>query len=208
MLRNAAPVLALLACATGAQADLDEFEIEDTVAIVVVDRELVAHALGRGSSKLRLEPGERLIWHGASGRIGFVVTDRRVLGYHRTTGWSDRRLLIGEASPSRPELGPRIALFVTSQRAIAYDGHWCQETIGPQEGIFSADVGSGAALVVTNRRALALSTGSSRFVETELGIHERIERARTVASSAEVTTSKRVLFFTGASWTEQERSIH
>jgi hypothetical protein len=207
LLRNAAAVLVLLVLATGARADLDEFELEDTVAIVVVDRELVAHAVGRGSSKLRLEPGERLIWHGSSGRIGFVVTDRRILGFHRSTGWSDRRLLIGEASPARPELGPRIALFVTSQRAVAYDGHWRQEAIGPQEGLFSAEVGSGAALVVTSRRALALSSISGQFVAAELGIHERIESARTISSSAEVTTSKRVLFFSGASWTVQDRSI-
>ena len=61
---------------------------------------------------------------------------------------------------------------------------------------------------MTRRRALGLSPSSGRFVATKLGIHETVETARTVASSAEVTTSKRVLFFSGASWTEQKRSLY
>ena len=207
MLRNAALLLALLAIAPAAPAQRDVFELEDTVTVVVVGRELVAHAVNRGSSKLRLETGERLIWSGASGRIGFAVTDRRVLGFHRSTGWSERRLRIAEASPQRPELGPRLALFVTSKRAIAYDGHWREESIGPQEGVFTAEVGTAAALVVTNRRALGISPRSG-FVPVKLHIHERIETARTVAASAEVTTSQRVLFFSGSAWTEQRRSLY
>ena len=113
MLRNAVLVLALLAVASSAAGDHDEFELEDTVAIVSLDRELVAHTPARGSSKQRLQLGERLIWHGARGRIGFAVTDRRVFGFHSRSGWSSRRLRVAEASPARPELGSRIALFVT-----------------------------------------------------------------------------------------------
>jgi hypothetical protein len=211
MLRNVARILGLLcllALASPAAAQRDEFELEDTVAVVSIDRELIAHTPDRGSSKRRLELGERLIWHGARGRIGFAVTDRRVFGFDSRSGWSDRRLRVAEASPARPKLSSRIALFVTSQRAIAFDGHWREEPIGPQEGVHTAAVGSGAALVVTNRRALALSPASREFVALKLGVHEIVETARTVASSAEVTTSKRVLFFSGASWSEQKRSLY
>lgn len=208
MLRNAALLLTLLLSVSPSRAGQDEFELEDTVAIVVVDRDLMAHAAGGGARKLRLEVGERLIWHGARGRIGFAVSDRRLLGFHGRTGWSQLARRVTEASTAGPELGTRIALFVTSQRAIAFDGQWHEEALGPQEGLHTTSVGSAAALVVTRRRALGLSPSSGRFVAAKLGIHETVETARTVASSAEVTTSKRVLFFSGASWTEQKRSLH
>jgi len=202
------PLILLLSVALPSGAQRNDFELEDTVAIVVLDRELVAHGANRGSSRLRLEIGERLIWHGASGRIGFVVTDRRVLAFRSGFGWSDRRLRVAESSPGRAKLGTRIALFVTSQRAIAFDGHWREESIGPQEGLYASSVGSGAALVVTNRRALGLSPNSGRFVATKLEIHETIEAAETLGSTAQVTTSKRVLFFSGpsASWSEERRT--
>lgn len=201
-------LLLVLALVSPATAGRDQFELEDTVAIVVLDRELVAHATDRGSSRLRLEVGEQLVWHGARGRIGFALTDRRLLGYSRVSGWTDRRLRVAEHVPDRAQLGSRIALFVTSQRAIAYDGQWREAAIGPQEAFRSSSVGSGAALVVTNRRALGLSPGSGGFVAAKLDIHERVESATTLASSAQITTSRRVLFFSGpsGSWTEQRRS--
>jgi len=206
VLRNAALLLTLLPFVSPPAAAQDEFELEDTVAIVVVDRDLVAHAAGGGARKLRLEVGERLIWQGSRGRIGFAVSDRRLLGFRAGTGWSQLALRVTESPTADPELSTRIALFVTSQRAIAFDGRWHEEGIGPQETLQTTSVGSAAALVVTRRRALALSPSSGRFVAAKLGIHETVETARTVASSAEITTSKRVLFFSGASWTEQKRT--
>jgi hypothetical protein len=207
MLRNAAALVMMLICAGVSHAQRDEFELEDTISIVVIDRELLANAANGGSSKLRLEVGERVIWSGARGRIGFVLTDRRVLGFHRRTGWSARQLRVAEVTPSRPQMSTRLALFVTSLRAIVFDGHWREESIGPQERVRTVSAGSGAALVVTNRRALGLSPGSSGFVAVELRIHETVEDARAVASSAEVRTSQRVLFFNG-SWSEERLSLN
>ena len=43
----------------------EQYELEDTVSVVAIDRELVAHAANGRTRKLRLEVGERLRWHGA-----------------------------------------------------------------------------------------------------------------------------------------------
>ena len=122
MLRTASLLLTPLLFVSPSGAGQDEFELEDTVAIVVVDRDLVAHAAGGGARKLRLEVGERLIWHGARGRIGFAVSDRRLLGFHGRTGWSQLARRVTEASTAGPELGTRIALVAASLRAVARGG--------------------------------------------------------------------------------------
>ena len=210
MQRNVALSVALVLCLAGSRVLAQGFELEDTVSVRFVDRELVAHAATGRTSRLRLEVGEKLVWQGARGRIGFAVSNRRVFGFRATTGWSARSLRSGEVSPSQPALGPRLALFVTSQRALAYDGQWHRESIGPQERVVQASVGSRVALLVTNRRALGVAPGAVGFVPTPLGIHEKLESARTIASSAEVTTTKRLLFFSGpgGNWTEQDRTRH
>ena len=208
MHRKSAAFLVISACLLAPLAGAQEFELEDTVSTLFLDRELVAHAASGRTSKLRLELGEKLLWHGARGRLGFAVSNRRVFGFRTTRGWSERSLRTDEASPPRPELGPRLALFVTSQRALAYDGQWREESIGPQEVVSQWRVGSRVALVVTNRRALGVAPGGGRFVPFALRIHEQIEAARTLASSAEITTSQRLLFFSGLSsgWTERDRT--
>jgi len=210
MQRTATLVLALTVGLAAALVRAQQYELEDTVSVIALDRELVAHAADGRTSKLRLEVGERLQWHGARGRIGFAVSDRRVFGFRQTSGWSPRDLRVGEASPSRPELGPRLALFVTSQRAMAFDGQWVQDSIGPQEVVSHTSVGSRVALVVTQRRALGVAPGGAGFVSVPLRIHEEVESVRTAASSGEITTRRRLLFFSGpgGSWTERTRTLH
>lgn len=210
MWRNVALSMALLLSLAASRVLAEGFELEDTVSVVFLDRELVAHAASGRTSRLRLEVGEKLVWQGARGRIGFAVSNRRVFGFRTTTGWSARSLRSGEVSPSRPQLGPRLALFVTSQRALAYDGRWHEESIGPQEAVSQVSAGSRVALVVTNRRALGVAPGAVGFVAAPIGVHEKLESARTIASSAEVTTTKRLLFFSGpaGNWTEQDRTLH
>jgi hypothetical protein len=208
MVRKSALCLGLFVAALAAMASAEGFELEDTVSVVAIDRDLVAHGANGRTSKLRLELGERLRWSGSRGRIGFAVSNRRVFGFRATRGWSERALRAGEVSPDRPEIGPRLALFVTSQRAFAYDGQWREESIGPQEVVSRSSVGSRVALVVTSRRALGVAAGGPGFVPVRLGIHERIESARTLASSAELTTSQRLLFYSGSGggWSERDRT--
>ena len=206
----AALTLALIAGLASGPVRAEQYELEDTVSVVAIDRELIAHAANGRTSKLRLEVGERIRWHGARGRIGFAVSNRRVLGFRQTTGWTALDLRVGEVSTLPPGLGPRLALLVTTQRAIAFDGQWAQDSIGPQEVVSHARVGSRVALVVTQRRALGVAPGGAGFVPVSLQIHEGVESVRTMAGSGEITTRRRLLFFSGpgGSWSERPRTLH
>jgi len=187
-----------------------ESAVEDTVIVRVLDRELVGvDAIGRGSVVLRLDPGERVLSYDARGRIGVAVTNRRLLAFSTKSGWTERRLRIAEASPARADVDARVALFVTSQRAIGFDGHWREEIFSPQEAVQRSSLASSTALVVTNRRALGLSPASGGFVSIALRVHENIEDARAIATLAEVTTSQRVLVFRAldGSWQEEKRTL-
>lgn len=204
-------LLALAPPAPDARATSDvESAIEDTVIVRVLDREVVGvDAVARGSSSLRLDPGERLLSHEARGRIGIVVTNRRLLGFSAKSGWTERRLRIAESTPSRADVDARLALFLTSQRAIGFDGHWREEVLSPQEAVQRSSLASSTALVVTNRRAMGLSPASGGFVSIPLRVHEDVEQARAVATLAEVTTSQRVLVFSAGdgTWTEELRTL-
>ena len=195
----------------GATAQLDpETSLEDVVVLRVLGREVVAlDGLGGGSRKLRLEVGESVVWSGAQGRIGVVLTNRRALGVRRGTGFRELRLRTSEQLPPKVDVGDRLAAFATSKRVLAFDGSWTFEDIGPTEQLQLLRVGSGAVLALTTRRALGLSATSSGFVETRLQVQERIENAQAGAGLAEVTTSRRVLLFSGRPgiWTEEKRAL-
>ncbi len=81
-------------------------------------------------------------------------------------------------------------------------------TRGIGRGIAERFAAEGAAVIVTDRRALGLSSDTGGFFETRLQIREQIESVRTLSSIATITTSQRTLLFRGPSgrWTSEERS--
>jgi hypothetical protein len=177
-----------------------------TVSVRVLDRDVVAIRAGSSDSHLLpLEPGERVLSHEAHGRIGIAVTDRRVVGFTSASGWTERRLRVSEATPSRAKVGARVAIFLTSQRAIGFDGHWREANFSFQEDTIVSEVKEGTAVIVTNLRALGLSETSSGFHPIPMRAGEVVESAIALDTTAEVRTSERVLRFSG-SWTESPRS--
>ena len=218
LLRGVAAALAAgwLTGAAGAQGLADpELQLEDVIEIELIGRDLLAYdLLGSGTPSLRLEIGEQVEWMRASGRVGVVVTDRRLLAITNTNGsWQEERFRVHETRPAYAHLGKRVALVVTSMRLLGYDsrsGSWLSRDIGPNERVTAARAGSQTALVLTNRTAYGLSPDAGGFVSVPISVQERIEGVRVGANTATVSTSRRTLVFRApvGVWTEERRKIN
>ena len=73
----------------------------------------------------------------------------------------------GESAPPPPPLlGDRVALVVTEQRVLGFDGgsrNLVERRLGPREQVLRTEVAANVAVVVTDRRALGLSPFAGGF---------------------------------------------
>ena len=210
-------LLALLLVAPAAKAQVplfvDEVERVDVIAIERDGRELYAFdALTGRRSTIRLAVGEDVSFIQARGRVGVVVTDQRVLGVGAGTSWIEERFRLQEVAPVTALVEDRIGMVATSRRVLAFAGTagWVEETLSPNEQPTALRVGSGVAVVMTNRRALGISPTLGRFVPEALRIHEELESLTTQDTLVSARTDRRILVFSAprARWTEQKRRIN
>lgn len=186
--------------------------LEDLLQIVVLERELLAvDAESGGDTRESLELGERVLWQGARGRVGVVLTDRRVLAVGTgSAAWQDARYRRRERPPSRAHLGDRVALVLLATRALGFNGgsgNLVERSLGPGEAILELGVSGNVAVVVTDRRALGLSPFAGGFFEAKLQLRERVEAVRATGNLATVTTSRRLLTFRAPSGSWGERNL-
>jgi hypothetical protein len=209
-------VLALCAVAPAASAQLlpDTVPLADILDVLVIDRELVAFDArtgGQRSERLRLD--EQVVWKGARGRVGVVITDQRVLAIAAGSGaWQRENKRLEEVLPSSALLGDRVALVITSQRALGFDGatgNLIETRLFIHEEVLGIRTGENVAVVATDRRALGLSPLVGGFFPTKLQLAERIEALDTSANLATLTTNRRVLIFRApfGSWEEKRRRL-
>lgn len=180
--------------------------------VVVLPREVLAvDAEGGGSLAARLELGERVLYAKQRGRVGVVVTDRRLLAVAPRSGsWQEARYRSGEAPPPDVALGDRVALAVTPVRAIGFDGktgNLVETTIGPQEQVLASAVGQNVGVVATQRRVLGVSAARGGFFEARLRVGESVGELRALADTVAVPTSRRLLVFRGPTGSWEERRL-
>lgn len=200
---------------TAAQVPLLPQEVQrvDVIALERDGRELFAFdALTGRQSRLRLELGEEVSFQQARGRIGLVLTDRRALAVAPGTDFQELRFRLDEAAPAIGLLEDRIALVVTSRRALGFvgtGGVWIEEKIPANEALESLRVGAGVGVVTTNRRALGLSADRGTFVAEKLGVHESLESVAAQDSIVTLRTDRRILVFSAAQavWSTQDRRL-
>jgi hypothetical protein len=117
-----------------------------------------------------------------------------------------------EDPPSVALIEDRVALMVTSRRAIGFvsRGAWIVENLSPHESAEAVRVGVSIGIVATNRRALGLAVDGDRFFATDLQLEERLESVLARDTLATIRTNRRILVFSGptGSWTEQRRKIN
>jgi len=208
---------ALLALATRAPAPAfagrdDVSPLADLLQIVVRPRELLAIDGSHGGQRVeRLERGESVVWHATRGRVGVVLTDRRVLAVATgSAAWQEERWRSAERRPVDAALGDRIALVVTSQRAIGFDGgsgNLVTSSLGPRERVVHDATAENVGVIVTDRRALGVSPFVGGFFEVKLQTGEAFEALVAAANLATLTTSRRILIFRAETGSWEERQL-
>lgn len=190
----------------------DGVELADVVDVVVLDDELIAiDAFGGVVGVTRPILGEEVLWSGAQGQVGLVLTDRRALAVASGTGgWRSIDYFIYETPAEEALLADRVALVVTDQRIIGFDaerGHWTERRLELEEAPLEAQVGVGVGAVVTSHRVLALSAGAGTFREVDLLGREVLESLSARGDLATVTTSSRLLVYRaeGDVWAARRR---
>ncbi len=208
----AALVLAvpLAAVEAGAQATRGDVPLADILEVLLIDRDLVAvDAEGGGQVTLRLELGENVLWRESRGRIGVVLTDRRVLAVATgSAAWQETRYRRSESVPEGALLGDRVAVLTTAVRAIGFNGetgNLLETGLGPREKVLRNRVGENVAVVLTDRRALGLSPFVGGFFPVRLDVGEDVEALETRSNVATLTTQRRVLIFRSPTGTWEER---
>ncbi|MDH3518968.1 MAG: hypothetical protein OEM49_00800 [Myxococcales bacterium] len=191
---------------------LGEVPLADVLEILQLERELIAVDGARGAqASVALHLGERVLWSGSRGRVGLVLTDQRILAVAvGSAAWQETRYQRSEQLAEDALLGDRVALIVTSSRAIGFDGgsgNLIELRFGPGETLVSARVGESVAVVVTDRRALGLSPSAGGFFESRLQARERVEQVSARANFVTVTTDRRVLIFRAPSGSWSERRL-
>lgn len=210
----------LLALAPPASAfdDTDagsQVPLSDLLEIIVLPRTLLAiDATSGGETEQPLEIGESVRWYATRGRVGAVITDRRMLFVATSSAaWQQARLRRGEEPPASVLLGDRVALVTTPKRAFGFDGgsgNLVESSLGPREVVIDAVVGENVGVVLTDRRALGVSPYAGGFFTARMNLGERTESMVAKANLVTLTTPRRILVFRGPTggWEERDRSLH
>lgn len=188
--------------------------LSDILEIVALPRSLLAiDATSGGSVEEDLELGETVLWQRTRGRVGAVVTDRRLLLVATNSGsWQSTRFGQGERPPSSVLLGDRVAAVHTKRRILGFDGgsgNLVESSLGPREVVRETAVGENVAVVLTDRRALGLSPFAGGFFPAPILLGERIESVEAKANLATITTQRRLLIFRAGTgnWEERRRDL-
>lgn len=190
----------------------DEVPLADVLEIIVLERQLLAiDANSGGQTTENLELKESVIWHESRGKVGVVLTDRRILAVSdRSAAWQEERYRRTEQVPATAILGDRLAIVTTSERVIGFNatsGNLVEVGLGPRETVVASRIGENIAVVVTSRRALGLSPQRGGFFPIKVDLSERIDEVSARSNVATVKTNRRILIFRGPTGTWEERRL-
>jgi hypothetical protein len=207
-------VMVAITAPSRAQNVPGEVPLADVLEILVVDRDLLAiDGAGGGQTAARLRLEETVLWKGARGKVGVIITDQRILAVATQSGsWQEIDYGRAEKRPDSALLGERIAIAVTSERVLGFNGgsgSLVEYRLGPREQVVVARVGENVGVVVTDRKALGLSPFRGGFFATPLNLGDQIEAVTAESNLATLTAGRRLLIFraTTGSWEERSRDL-
>jgi hypothetical protein len=204
-------VMAAASSPASAQGVAGEVPLADVLEILVIDREMLAiDAAGGGQTTARLRLNETVLWKGARGKVGVIITDQRILAVASQSGsWQETDYRRKEQRPESALLGERVALVITSERVLGFNGgsgNLVEYRLGPREKVLAARVGENVGVVATDRRALGLSPFQGGFFSTALELGDQIEAISAESNLATLTVPRRLLIFRATTGTWEERS--
>ncbi len=198
-----------------AQRVAGEVPLADVLEILVVDRDLLAiDAAGGGQTVERLRLDESVVWKGARGKVGVIITNQRILAVAtQSSSWQEVDYGRAERRPESALLGERVALAITSERVLGFNGgsgNLVEYRLGPREQVVEARAGENVGVVVTDRQALGLSPFLGGFFAIPLALGDPIEAVSAESNLATLTAGRRILIFraTTGSWEERARDLH
>jgi hypothetical protein len=207
-------VLAVSSAPARAQPVAGEIPLADVLEVLVVDRELLAiDGAGGGQTVARLRLDESVLWKRTRGKVGVVLTDQRVLAVATQSGsWQEADYGRTEVPPESAFLGERVALVITSERVLGFNGgsgNLVEYRLGVREQVLMARAGENVGVVLTDRRALGLSPFLGGFFSVPIGLNDQIESVTADSNIATLTGARRVLIFraTSGSWEERSRKL-
>jgi hypothetical protein len=191
-----------------------EVPLLDSIDVLVRDRSVLAVSAETGAqaARAKLELGEEALWVGVRGRVGLVVTDRRLLAITTTQPvWQFARFKARDAVPRTVLLGERVGLVATNHYlyGIAAAGGLLKvRELGAYENVLDDLVAENLAVVVTDRRLIGLSGFAGGFFEEPVGVHEDLDYANISAQFATVATDRRLLIFDADSGDWKSRQLN
>jgi hypothetical protein len=196
----------------GAHAGEPLAPLETRVQWIALAHEIVAvDAVSRGERRAPLGVGERVLGSWADGEIGVAQTNRRLLGVTtRAGGIHEARFRVGEQLTLVPQLGDRVAIAHSPQRAFGFDGgsgNWVEASLGPRERVLAAAVANRVAALVTDRRALALSPIRGGFFEVALALQDAPLELSATGDLATLRTRTRLLVYGAGQSRWSERAL-
>ena len=154
-------------------------EVEDLVEIFVTDNKFTATVDGRRTFPESIKSGENVLWDGAKGEVGAILTDERLLAVSITSGgWNTLDLKIKEKR-STPEmlLAAHLIVMLTDERIVAFgtytDGFF-QTPMPIGEYVVASQAQGRVAAVVTSSRAYGFSAYRRGAAEIRLKRQEKI----------------------------------
>lgn len=189
-------------------ATLASVEVQD------LGGEFLAIRDGASPTRIRLEAGERALWHTASGAVGLVLTDRRFLAVSpNSSGWQEARLRDGDGRSPPVELAANVALLISPKRVLGFSGRsgvLSETSLSPQEVVLATGANEHVGVVVTNRRTLGWASRFAGSAEHALDVHESFASLRVRGTTASVRTTRRVLIFDSSSalWRDESIPLH
>ena len=204
--------LSIIICGTtNLAADLDptSFDIngkngvvDDVIDIHVLDREIIAVREGVAVHRELLGLREEVLWKGAQGHVGAVLTDRRLLAVSATIpGWRHQDLRIEEVSE---DLGREIlvsdflVMAILPKRLLLFDGlanDWVKMNIPLHDPVEQVVLENFVAAIITEKQVYGIAARRGRFVKERLHINERILSITSRPHSISIRTNRRLLVF-------------
>ncbi|MBI2559627.1 MAG: hypothetical protein HYW14_00630 [Planctomycetes bacterium] len=159
----------------------------------------------------KLKEGESVTSAVSKGKVGAVLTNRKLLGFNATNNaWTSFETFFNkDVFPNEIKVSSNMAVAIAKRRVYAYTAtsiKWNFELVSFLEQILSSDISDNLIFVRTNARLLAFSFQKQTWLPQNLYAGETIKDIATGGNFATVTTNNRILTFDAKDdgWTEEK----